>query len=59
MPFLGKDWRSSGEQWVRTEHGWERSRMLECLLDSLNVGYVIVFILSPSWFYVINLNTRM
>ena len=40
MPFLGKDWRSSGEQWVRTEHGWERSRMLECLLDSLNVGYV-------------------
>lgn len=39
MPFLGKDWRSSGEQWIRTEHGWERTRVLECILDNLNLGY--------------------
>lgn len=38
MPFLGKDWRSSGEQWIRTEHGWERTRVLECILDNLNIG---------------------
>jgi F-box protein 25/32 len=24
MPFLGRDWRSPGEQWVRTTEGWER-----------------------------------
>lgn len=40
MPFLGKDWRSSGEQWIRTEHGWERTRVLECILDNLNIGFV-------------------
>jgi hypothetical protein len=36
MPFLGKDWRSSGEQWIRTEHGWERIKVLESILDNLN-----------------------
>uniref|UniRef100_A0A1A8PVG9 F-box only protein 25 n=1 Tax=Nothobranchius rachovii TaxID=451742 RepID=A0A1A8PVG9_9TELE len=24
MPFLGKDWRSPGWSWTKTEHGWER-----------------------------------
>ncbi|KAM9798077.1 F-box only protein 25 [Neosynchiropus ocellatus] len=24
MPFLGKDWRSTGWVWTRTEHGWRR-----------------------------------
>jgi len=36
MPFLGKDWRSSGEQWIKTEHGWERIKVLECILDHIN-----------------------
>ena len=24
MPFFGSDWRSPGDQWVRTELGWKR-----------------------------------
>ncbi|XP_068199474.1 F-box only protein 25 isoform X1 [Antennarius striatus] len=24
MPFLGKDWRSPGWNWTKTEHGWKR-----------------------------------
>ncbi|XP_053192836.1 F-box only protein 25 isoform X2 [Scomber japonicus] len=24
MPFLGKDWRSPGWSWTKTEHGWKR-----------------------------------
>lgn len=38
MPFLGKDWRSSGDEWIRTELGWERTKVLECILDNLNTG---------------------
>jgi hypothetical protein len=38
MPFLGKDWRSCGDQWIRTENGWERSKVLECILDNLSIG---------------------
>ncbi|XP_074603078.1 F-box only protein 32 isoform X2 [Brevipalpus obovatus] len=30
MPFIGKDWRSPGEQWVKTHKGsWERLKLLE------------------------------
>ncbi|RWS10788.1 F-box only protein 25-like protein [Dinothrombium tinctorium] len=29
MPFIGKDWRSPGEQWVKTDEGsWERLKIL-------------------------------
>ncbi|KAK3091779.1 hypothetical protein FSP39_022567 [Pinctada imbricata] len=27
MPFLSKDWRSPGDQWVRTKQGWEKLRL--------------------------------
>lgn len=32
MPFISKDWRSSGEIWVKTEEtgGWEKLKNLEC-----------------------------
>ena len=26
MPFLSKDWRSPGEEWVRYEGGWEKRK---------------------------------
>ncbi|XP_054716284.1 F-box only protein 25-like [Uloborus diversus] len=29
MPFLGRDWRSPGEAWVKTSEGWERKKILE------------------------------
>jgi F-box protein 25/32 len=42
MPFLGKDWRSCGDEWVKTEQGWERIKVLECILDNLNNGLVLL-----------------
>ncbi|KPJ02134.1 hypothetical protein RR46_03409 [Papilio xuthus] len=30
MPFISKDWRSPGEEWVKTEEGWEKKKVLEC-----------------------------
>jgi len=30
MPFISKDWRSPGEEWVKTEVGWEKKKVLEC-----------------------------
>lgn len=37
MPFLGQDWRSNGEQWVRTAKGWERLRWWRMkLFENLN-----------------------
>ncbi|XP_037094843.1 F-box only protein 32-like [Pollicipes pollicipes] len=30
MPFLSRDWRSPGEEWVKTEEGWEQKKILEC-----------------------------
>lgn len=29
MPFISKDWRSPGEEWVKTRDGWEKKRVLE------------------------------
>uniref|UniRef100_T1IW22 F-box domain-containing protein n=1 Tax=Strigamia maritima TaxID=126957 RepID=T1IW22_STRMM len=31
MPFIGQDWRSPGEEWVKTDEGWERKKLLERL----------------------------
>jgi len=37
MPFLGQDWRSPGDQWVRTGGGWEHLCLLRLkLFESLN-----------------------
>ncbi|XP_071451132.1 F-box only protein 32 [Hetaerina americana] len=30
MPFISKDWRSPGEEWVKTEEGWEKKKILMC-----------------------------
>jgi len=30
MPFISKDWRSPGEEWVKTQEGWEKKKILEC-----------------------------
>lgn len=30
MPFISKDWRSPGEEWVKTDEGWEKKKILEC-----------------------------
>jgi len=37
MPFLGQDWRSPGDQWVRTGGGWEHLGLWRLkLFESLN-----------------------
>ena len=28
MPFISKDWRSPGEEWVRYEGGWELKKTI-------------------------------
>lgn len=45
MPFIGKDWRSPGEAWVKTEDGsWEKVKILPTIpashldMDSLSQG---------------------
>ncbi|XP_055490714.1 F-box only protein 32 isoform X1 [Leucoraja erinacea] len=27
MPFLGQDWRSPGQSWIKTDSGWKRSKV--------------------------------
>jgi len=35
MPFIGKDWRSPGEAWVKTDEGsWEKLKILETCMRS-------------------------
>ena len=29
MPFLSKDWRGPGEDWVKCQDGWEIRRMMD------------------------------
>ncbi|XP_064606241.1 F-box only protein 32-like [Liolophura sinensis] len=39
MPFLGRDWRSPGDQWVRTTEGWEKLRLWRVkLFENLNAN---------------------
>ncbi|CAK1586509.1 unnamed protein product [Parnassius mnemosyne] len=33
MPFISKDWRSPGEEWVKTQEGWEKKKVLECTMQ--------------------------
>lgn len=51
MPFISKDWRSPGEEWVKTVEGWEKKKILECANNktlSLLLRYVIVPRFPPS-----------
>ncbi len=36
MPFLGKDWRSPGWSWTKTENGWKRIVLYGDELDNNN-----------------------
>ncbi|TKS75613.1 F-box only protein 25 [Collichthys lucidus] len=36
MPFLGKDWRSPGWSWTKTEHGWKRDLFYGHELEDIN-----------------------
>lgn len=37
MPFLGKDWRSPGQSWVKTEEGWKRTTTTDNTNDNISV----------------------
>jgi F-box protein 25/32 len=37
MPFLGKDWRSSGDEWIKTEQGWQKTKYLQFLVHPSNI----------------------
>ncbi|XP_068618195.1 F-box only protein 25 isoform X2 [Battus philenor] len=38
MPFISKDWRSPGEEWVKTDEGWEKKKVLECTAQRIQEG---------------------
>ncbi|XP_050400778.1 F-box only protein 32 [Patella vulgata] len=41
MPFLGRDWRSPGDQWVRTTEGWEKLKIWRVkVFENLNQNVV-------------------
>lgn len=41
MPYLGRDWRSPGDQWVRTTEGWEKLRLWRVkLFENLNENFL-------------------
>ncbi|XP_052775000.1 F-box only protein 32-like [Mya arenaria] len=42
MPFLGKDWRGSGDEWVRTKEGsWEKLKIWRVkVFENLNSQYI-------------------
>lgn len=45
MPFLGQDWRSPGDQWVRTSEGWERLRLWRIkVFENLNENVVARYV---------------
>ncbi|XP_023938639.1 F-box only protein 32 isoform X2 [Bicyclus anynana] len=38
MPFISKDWRSPGEEWVKTQEGWEKKKVLECTAQRIGTS---------------------
>ena len=36
MPFISKDWRSPGEEWVKYEGGWEKKSVLTIVDNKAN-----------------------
>ncbi|ESO88260.1 hypothetical protein LOTGIDRAFT_234595 [Lottia gigantea] len=41
MPFLGRDWRSPGDQWVRTTEGWEKLKLWRVkVFENLNQNVI-------------------
>ena len=39
MPFLSKDWRDPGDQWVRYDGGWEKRKTLSNETSQLSSSY--------------------
>lgn len=42
MPFISKDWRSPGEEWVRYEGGWEKKSVVTIASDNYNFNLDLV-----------------
>ncbi|XP_064626479.1 F-box only protein 32-like isoform X2 [Lineus longissimus] len=48
MPFLGRDWRSPGDSWVRTGAGWEQGKCWrQKFLENLNENIIARMIRFP------------
>lgn len=58
MPFLSRDWRSPGDQWVRTSEGWERLKLWRIkIFERMNENILARYILS-NFFYVEQLSVK-
>lgn len=54
MPFLSRDWRSPGDQWVRTSEGWERLKLWRIkIFERMNENILARYILS-NFFFMLN-----
>ena len=42
MPFISKDWRSPGEEWVKYDGGWERKSIIIDPNPNLNFGFDLI-----------------
>ncbi|GAB1607153.1 F-box only protein 32-like [Argonauta hians] len=54
MPYLGRDWRSPGDQWVRTTEGWEKLRLWRVkLFENLNENFLarLVRLALTDWYW--------
>lgn len=51
MPFLGKDWRSGGDEWLKTDAGWEKVKIRRLkIFENLNENVIarfLNFIITP------------
>uniref|UniRef100_H2LM91 F-box only protein 32 n=1 Tax=Oryzias latipes TaxID=8090 RepID=H2LM91_ORYLA len=42
MPFLGQDWRSPGQNWVKTEDGWKKTTLEENNKECFNKENLLI-----------------
>ena len=40
MPFLSRDWRGPGEDWVKCQDGWEIRRMMDRGDEEMEEGVI-------------------
>lgn len=55
MPFLSRDWRSPGDQWVRTSEGWERLKLWRIkIFERMNENILARYIYIINFFLMLN-----
>lgn len=40
MPFIGQDWRSPGEEWVKYDGGWEKKSVVTINVENVSCQHL-------------------